>query len=70
MSISVENVGADLEPLEGAKILSAKIIGNSIRLTIEYHNFVVNGSLTGIYEVWRDGEGNGPGYLAYLGDGR
>lgn len=71
MSVSVENTHEDLEILVGATILSAEGTPGSDDPIVLNVRFVahldVNGSNRGRFEIWQDGEGNGPGYIAYLG---
>jgi hypothetical protein len=66
----------ELEVLAGAKITrvwveNAPDDGFSfpeIRISVKYRkNLVVNGETEGVYALWQDEEGNGPGYLAFMG---
>lgn len=78
----VENTQEELDLLVGAKILSIKIedlpedlkeFGNDNKIVMRVKMpkpVVLDGKETGTlsFEVWQDEEGNGPGYLALVGD--
>lgn len=76
MSWQCENQPDEVSDLVGATIVAAKIakagcgeVGTkAVRLTVRFRDgFKVNDSDKGTYEVWQDPEGNGPGFLAYMG---
>jgi hypothetical protein len=68
MSVAVENRIEELDVLQGATITKVAVGPATIRLTVRFApNLFVNGRRTAIYEIWQDGEGNGPGYLALVG---
>lgn len=84
MSWKVENTPEELDDLRGAKILSIRVLGPTeqglekdlvpyacemISLTVMYRNdLTVNHSKVGEYEIWADAEGNGPGFVALVGN--
>jgi hypothetical protein len=74
MSYRVENTEDDLEILQGAKITSIAIVpdeydSDKIVMTVHFRTGLrVNDALTGTFEVWMDAEGNGPGFLAFVGE--
>jgi hypothetical protein len=85
MSVDVENTVEDLEILDGATIVSARIAPPDPDLLREFPEYAglaskrivlrvkwrkglsVNDSSMGTFEVWQDAEGNGPGYLSFVG---
>lgn len=73
MSFDVENTIEELEPFEGAKIIGFDIRpdefgSNCLRMKLRLRpNLAVNQSVLAVLEVWQDVEGNGPGYLSYVG---
>lgn len=70
----VENTREDLELLEGATITKIQIVPDGygldkIVMDVRWRNGLrINDSPTGRFEVWQDEEGNGPGYLAFVGE--
>lgn len=78
----VENTQEELDLLVGATILSIQIedlpedlkeFGNDNKIVMKLKMpkpVVLDGKETGTlsFEVWQDEEGNGPGYLALVGD--
>lgn len=69
----VENTVEDLEILKGATIDNIYIEpdgygSDKITINVTFPGFV-NEKRTGVFEVWQDVEGNGPGYLAFVGSG-
>lgn len=78
----VENTQEELDLLVGATILSIQIedlpedlkeFGNDNKIVMKVKMpkpVVLDGKETGTlsFEVWQDEEGNGPGYLALVGD--
>lgn len=74
MSARLENTPDDIDDLVGAKIVKAWITPGeeysppAVRIRVMYRKgLLVNGSPVGEYELWQDEEGNGPGYLAFMG---
>ena len=73
MSVWDGNDREELDPLVGATIIGVDLredeYGDSFwRLHVRYRDGLrVNDNTEGFYELWRDEEGNGPGYLAFLG---
>lgn len=74
-----ENVPEDIDILEGALIEKAtfavwddgfeSIPNGVVRLRVRFRDgFQVNGSTHGNFEIWVDPEGNGPGFIAFMGD--
>jgi len=74
MSYEVENTAEDLEILEKARIDYIGIEpdgfgSDKILMRVTFRpGLIVNECRTGTFEVWQDVEGNGPGYLSYVGD--
>lgn len=72
----VENTAEELADLKGATIKSIKIKpdgygSTKTEMIVRFRDGLeVNGSKVGVFEVWMDVEGNGPGYLAYTGPAR
>lgn len=57
----------DLDWLEGAKVTKVERgeVGDAIWLTLAEPVLIAGHTTTSVcFEVWRDEEGNGPGYLA------
>ena len=75
MSARLENTAEELSDLVGATIEKAWVAGAEdeydspkVRLRVRYRDgFGVNGSAVGEYELWQDEEGNGPGFIAFMG---
>lgn len=79
MSWDVENTKEEIEELKGCTIVSAKIKpsefegeGRSIELKLRFPHPLTDGETMrtyreGIFQVWQDEEGNGPGYIALVG---
>jgi hypothetical protein len=69
----VENTPDDLEILEGATITKIQIVpdgygDDKIVMDVKYRKGLnVNELDHGRFEIWQDVEGNGPGYLAFVG---
>lgn len=65
-----ENTIEELEFLKGATIFDIKIDDEKEETTMLLRlkpGLAVNNSVIAVVGVWQDVEGNGPGYLAYLG---
>ena len=69
----IEFLREDLSPLVGATITRVEVVPDPhddyqhvLRLHVKFKG-TVNHSQRGVYEVWMDEEGNGPGHLAYTG---
>jgi len=75
MSARLENTAEELSDLVGATIevvwieqADGEYDFDKIRFRVRYRDgFGVNGSDAGEYEIWQDIEGNGPGYVAFIG---
>lgn len=78
MSAILDQTLEDVDILEGATIEKVwladwddgfeKFEKGVVRFRVRYRdNLRVNDSLTGEFEVWQDGEGNGPGFIALVG---
>lgn len=76
---ATENTVEDVDILEGAvieKVTFAEwddgmesIPNGVVRLRVRFReSLLVNGKTHGDFEVWVDPEGNGPGFLAFMGD--
>lgn len=69
----VENTADDLDCLKGATITKIEIVpdgygDDKIVMDVRYRTgLMVNERNFGRFEVWQDVEGNGPGYLAFVG---
>jgi hypothetical protein len=73
-----ENTPDDVDVLEGATITKVTFADwddgfevvpkGVVRLRVKYKNGLkVNGSAFGEFEIWRDPEANGPGFIALVG---
>jgi hypothetical protein len=70
MSAVLENTAEEIEDLVGATIEKAWIASDvpAVRIRVRYRSgLIVNGAAAGEYELWQDEEGNGPGFVAYMG---
>lgn len=75
MSAVIENTLEEVQDLVGATIEKVWIVKakdeydiEAVRIRVRYRDgFGVNGSNVGEYELWQDEEGNGPGFLAFMG---
>lgn len=72
-----ENTPKEIEDLRGATITSAKIVkddefGTVAELKVKFrkgHKVVTpeGEAVGGLYQIWADPEGNGPGFLSMVG---
>jgi hypothetical protein len=74
MSAHLENAAEEIQDLVGATILAAWVEDTDgeqrVRLRVKFRDDLrVNDSPLGEYEIWQDEEGNGPGFLAFMGPG-
>jgi len=75
MSAVLENTAEELEDLIGATIENAWIEKDDdldtgrVRMRVRFRKGLqVNLSHAGEYEIWQDEEGNGPGFIAFVGE--
>ena len=68
--VSVDEAKAEARAAGEGEDLVEFIDQEVLRLSVRFRSGLrVNDSATGEYEVWQDVEGNGSGYLAYVGSG-